>query len=145
MFDDYKFKYGKAYTDANVYIFEKENNNTSDNYLKVSEKTGEFILGKKSNYLYFCHDGFAHYIDRKSDEYKNMPNIRNVIENIGVKLIQCKGCNTIVLENQITSTKQDKCFYCDMYVCKKCKKLKPLIELDENKLCEKCRNMNGNL
>lgn len=139
-FTQYNFKNGKSYQGCNVYFF--EDNNT--NKLTVSEKIDNFENGSVSNYLLFEYDNgktqTKSYIDRKSEEYKNLANIRNIVDNIGNIVVQCTGCNTIVLKDKITSGKGDRCIYCDKYACRNCKKLKPLIELDENRLCERCKN-----
>lgn len=138
---DYKFLYGKAqkFDNTNTYIFE----NDSKDRIIVSEKFGKFINGSSSQYLLFQFinkdEIINQYIDRHSEEYKQMTNIRAVVDNLNDNVVQCTNCNTIVLKEQITSSRGDSCYYCDKYACKKCKKILPLIELDDNRLCEKCR------
>lgn len=138
---EYKFLYGKAqkFENTNTYIFE----NNSKQRLIVSEKFGKFINGSTSKYLLFqfIHDKeiINQYIDRKSEEYKKMTNIRTVVDDLEGDMVQCTQCNTIIHKSSITSPKNDSCIYCDRYACKKCKKILPLAELDNNRLCEKCR------
>lgn len=138
-FDKYIFKYGKAFSDSNMYIFE----NDKKEQLIISEKIGKFQNSDKSQYLLFEYTigdiQFKNYVDRKSEEFISLTNIRPIVDNLG-NTVQCKGCNHIVLKENITNAKGDTCIYCDKYACKKCRKMKPLIELDENRLCEKCRN-----
>lgn len=138
-FENFVFKYGKALSDANVYFFE----NDKKEILAISEKIGKFQNGEKSQYLLFEYcvgdEIIIDYVDRKSQEFLSLTNIRAVVDDLG-NTVQCKGCNHIVLKENITNAKGNTCIYCDKYACKKCRKMKPLIELDENRLCEKCRN-----
>lgn len=140
-FKDYIFLYGKAqkYEDVNMYIFENEQKDR----LIVSEKNGKFINGSVSQYLLFQFmedkKEIKKYVDRKSDYFHELSNIRAVVDNLDGNVVQCTNCNTIVLKDKITSSRGDSCYYCDKYACKKCKKILPLIELDDNRLCEKCR------
>ena len=138
-FENFVFTYGKALQDANVFFFE----NDKKDKLAISEKVGKFQNGSKTQYLLFEYNisgiGFKTYIDRKSDEFLALTNIRPIVDNLNGIVKQCDGCKHIVLKENITNAKGDTCIYCDKYACKKCKKMKPLIELDENRLCEKCR------
>lgn len=138
-FENFVFTYGKALQDANVFFFENDKKDT----LTISEKVGKFQNGNKSQYLLFEYNisgiDFKTYIDRKSDDFLALTNIRPIIDNLNGIVKQCDGCKHIVLKENITNAKGDTCIYCDKYACKKCKKMKPLIELDENRLCEKCR------
>lgn len=140
-FSNYNFKYGKSYEDSNVYYFLTEDNKE----LRISEKVGKFVNGCVSQYLLFEYTNsrnreICEYIDRKTQDYKDMINIRPIVDNLNGITMQCTNCKTIVLKEQITSGKGDKCVYCDKYLCKKCKKFFPIIELDEDRLCEKCRS-----
>ena len=136
---NFVFTYGKALQDANVFFFE----NDKKDKLTISEKVGKFQNGSKTQYLLFEYNisgiDFKTYIDRKSDEFLALTNIRPIVDNLNGIVRQCDGCKHIVLKENITNAKGDTCIYCDKYACKKCKKMKPLIELDENRLCEKCR------
>lgn len=138
-FENFVFTYGKALQDANVFFFENDKKDT----LTISEKVGKFQNGNKSQYLLFEYNisgiDFKTYIDRKSDDFLALTNIRPIIDNLNGIVKQCDGCKHIVLKENITNAKGNTCIYCDKYACKKCKKMKPLIELDENRLCEKCR------
>lgn len=138
-FENFVFTYGKALQDANVFFFE----NDKKDKLAISEKVGKFQNGSKAQYLLFEYNisgiDFKTYIDRKSDDFLALTNIRPIIDNLNGIVKQCDGCKHIVLKENITNAKSDTCIYCDKYACKKCKKMKPLIELDENRLCEKCR------
>lgn len=138
-FENFVFTYGKALQDANVFFFENDKKDT----LTISEKVGKFQNGNKSQYLLFEYNisgiDFKTYIDRKSDDFLALTNIRPIVDNLNGIVKQCDGCKHIVLKENITNAKGDTCIYCDKYACKKCKKMKPLIELDENRLCEKCR------
>lgn len=138
-FENFVFTYGKALQDANVFFFE----NDKKDKLTISEKVGKFQNGSKTQYLLFEYNisgiDFKTYIDRKSDEFLALTNIRPIVDNLNGIVRQCDGCKHIVLKENITNAKGDTCIYCDKYACKKCKKMKPLIELDENRLCEKCR------
>lgn len=138
-FENFVFTYGKALQDANVFFFE----NDKKDKLTISEKVGKFQNGSKTQYLLFEYNisgiDFKTYIDRKSDEFLALTNIRPIVDNLNGIVKQCDGCKHIVLKENITNAKGDTCIYCDKYACKKCKKMKPLIELDENRLCEKCR------
>lgn len=142
-FTGYKFIYGKVYDDANVYIFQKSDNDK----LYISEKIGVFETGETSRYLLFeYHIGdmvYKQYIDRQSEEFKQMTIIRPIIDNLNNIVTICQGCNTIVYSEDITSGKADKCKYCDMYLCKKCKKFYPLAML-EDRICENCRKEDKN-
>lgn len=143
-FDNFIFKYGKAFSDANMYVFE----NDKKEELVVSEKVGKFQDGNKSQYLLFEYTiddiQFKNYVDRKSEEFLLLTNIRAIVDDLG-NTVQCKGCNHIVLKEDITNAKGDTCIYCDKYACKGCRKMKPLVELDENRLCEECRKkLEGN-
>ena len=143
MYQKYIFKYGKNLTDANVYFFK----NDIGDELIISEKVGKFQNGNKSNYLLFeiyeNNSVQKKYIDRKSDEYLNLTNIRPIVDNLGSIVKICSGCGHIVLKENITSAKGDKCIYCDKYACKKCKRLLPLVELNESRLCRNCENLEG--
>ena len=138
-FENFVFTYGKALQDANVFFFE----NDKKDKLAISEKVGKFQNGSKAQYLLFEYNisgvDFKTYIDRKSDEFLALTNIRPIVDNLNGIVKQCDGCKHIVLKENITNAKGDTCIYCDKYACKKCKKMKPLSELDENRLCEKCR------
>lgn len=139
-FSKYKFKQGKALTDANVYLFIDDKKNK----LYVSQLKGKFQSGETSRYLKFDFmmddESISFFVDRQSKEYKEYNNICPIIENYNGIVTQCKGCNTIVLSTDIKGSNNDKCIYCDIYICKKCRKMHPLVELDENRLCAKCRN-----
>lgn len=134
------FQYGKALNDSNIYIFLDEDNNA----LIVSEKVGKFQNGNKTDYLLFelaIKDmQMKEYIYRKDEEYLKLNNIRPIVDNIGGIIKTCSGCGHIVLKENIKSTKGDKCIYCDKYACKKCRKLYPIVELNEDRLCERCKN-----
>ena len=138
--EGFNFKYGRALDDANVYFFE----NDKGDKLTISEKIGKFQNGSKAQYLLFeinVDDMIStEYVCRKSQEFLELTNIRPIIDNINGIVQQCTGCNHIVMKDSITNAKGDTCVYCDKYACKKCKKMFPYIELDENRLCEKCRN-----
>lgn len=139
-YSKFVFQYGKALNDSNVYAFLDGDNNS----LIVSEKVGKFQNGNKTDYLLFelaIKDmQMKEYIYRKDEEYLKLNNIRPIVDNIGGMIKTCSGCGHIVLKENITSAKNDKCIYCDKYACKKCKKLYPMVELDDDRLCEKCRS-----
>lgn len=138
-FENFNFTYGKAISDANVFFFEDDKKNK----LVISEKIGKFQNGDKAQYLLFEYTiddiNFKTYIDRKSQEFLELTNIRPIVDNLNGIVQQCNGCKHIVLKQDITNSRGDTCVYCDKYACKQCKRMIPLIELDENRLCEKCR------
>lgn len=138
--EGFNFQYGRALEDANVYFFENEKGDK----LSISEKIGKFQEGNKAQYLLFeiNVDNMisTEYIYRKSQEFLDLKNIRPIVDNVNGIVQQCNGCKHIVMKNCITNAKGDTCVYCDKYTCKKCKKMFPYIELDENRLCEKCRS-----
>lgn len=138
-FKEYQFLYGESFDDSNLYVFQNE----SGMKIYVSEKLDKFIHGKSSKYLLFeierKHDEIKEYIYRDSEEYNKMITIKPIVDNLGGITVQCSNCKKIVLKEQIRSLNNDKCVYCDLYMCKKCRKLKPLIELDSDRLCDKCR------
>ena len=121
-FENFVFTYGKALQDANVFFFENDKKDT----LTISEKVGKFQNGNKSQYLLFEYNisgiDFKTYIDRKSDDFLALTNIRPIIDNLNGIVKQCDGCKHIVLKENITNAKGDTCIYCDKYACKKCKK-----------------------
>lgn len=137
--NNFKFQYGLSFTDSRVYVF-----TDGQKTLSISEKTGKFINGDTPEYVLFQLDygnGTVQneYIHRRSDFYLNLVNIRPIVDNLNGIVEICKNCGHIVLSENITSSDNDKCIYCDKYLCKKCRKLYPLVELDENRLCSKCR------
>ena len=139
-FENYNFTYGKALNDANVFFFEDDKNNK----LVISEKVGKFQNGDRTQYLLFEYivDGkdYKIYIDRKSPEFLELSNIRPIVDNLNGITKQCEGCRHIVLKENITNAKGTTCIYCDKYACKKCKRMTPLIELDDNRLCPRCQH-----
>lgn len=139
-FADFSFIYGRALSDTNVYIFE----NSKKDVLTISEKIGKFQKGSKSQYLLFSYiiggEEVKEYIDRDSQDYRDMLNIRPIVDNLAGQMVQCKNCGHILDKSKIRSSNNDKCIYCDIYYCKKCRKAHPIIELDEDRLCERCRN-----
>ncbi len=138
-FEKFNFIEGRTLKDTNVYTFKDD----KENYLIVSEKLGKFQKGNKTQYLLFTYtigdEKINQYIDRKSQEFLDMKNIRPIVDNLNGLVVQCSGCGHIVAKDKIRNSNNSKCVYCDIYYCKKCRKAHPIIELDDNRLCEKCR------
>lgn len=142
---DFKFQYGLSLSNSRVYIF----TNSKNQILTISEKVGKFINGDTTDYVLFQIDygnGIISndYVYRKSEEFLNLINIRPIVDNLNGIVEICKNCGHIVLSEHIRSSNADKCIYCDKYLCRKCRKLYPLVELDENRLCSRCRRENEN-
>lgn len=138
---DFKFDSGLSFIDSRVYSF----TDNKGNELIISEKVGNFINGDTSDYLLFQIDfsfgeTLSYYVSKKSDLYLNLPNISAIIGNLNGIVKVCRGCGHIVLSEDITGSNDDKCIFCDKYLCKKCRRLYTLRELDENRLCKKCRS-----
>lgn len=136
---DFKFIKGKKFSEDINYYFKDCNNRE----LIISRKTGKFINNSESDYLLFTiidngEEFSKFYMYKNSEEFKSLTNIYPIVFNLGNITSFCSGCNTIVLKEQIMSIKNDKCVYCDLYACRGCKKMFPMIQLDKNRLCERC-------